>query len=40
MTALENTTIAPIKVRKMPKAEAEKLGREMLTRVGLGGKNR
>ena len=35
MTALENTTIAPIKVRKMKKAEAEKLGREMLTRVGL-----
>jgi len=35
MTALENTTIAPIKVRKMKKAEAEKVGREMLTRVGL-----
>jgi ABC-type polar amino acid transport system ATPase subunit len=35
MTALENTTIAPLKVRKMKKAEAEKLGREMLTRVGL-----
>jgi len=35
MTALENTTIAPMKVRKMNKAEAEKLGREMLTRVGL-----
>jgi len=35
MTALENTTIAPIKVRNMKKAEAEKLGREMLTRVGL-----
>jgi len=36
MTALENVTIAPIKVRKIPKAEAEKLGRETLTRVGLG----
>ena len=35
MTALENTTIAPIKVRKMKKAEAVKVGREMLTRVGL-----
>jgi len=35
MTALENTTIAPMKVRNMKKAEAEKLGRKMLTRVGL-----
>ena len=35
MTALGNTTIAPIKVRKISKTEAEKLGREMLTRVGL-----
>jgi polar amino acid transport system ATP-binding protein len=35
MTALGNTTIAPIKVRGMSKAEAEKLGRKMLTRVGL-----
>jgi len=35
MTALQNTTIAPIKVRKMKKEDAEKLGREMLTRVGL-----
>ncbi|MBP1727425.1 MAG: Phosphonate-transporting ATPase, partial [Deltaproteobacteria bacterium] len=29
---------APIKVRKMPKAEAEKLGRQILERVGLGNK--
>jgi polar amino acid transport system ATP-binding protein len=36
MTALGNVTIAPIKVRKMPKEKAEKLGRETLTRVGLG----
>lgn len=36
MTALGNTTIAPIKVRQLKKEEAEKLGREMLTRVGLG----
>ncbi len=35
MTALQNTTIAPIKVRKMKKEKAEELGREMLTRVGL-----
>ena len=35
MTALENVTIAPLKVKKMKKAEAEKIGREMLTRVGL-----
>jgi len=38
MTALGNVTIAPIKVRKMKKREAEKLGREILTRVGLGNK--
>ncbi len=36
MTALGNTTIAPIKVRKISKTEAEKLGRETLKRVGLG----
>ena len=36
MTALENTTIAPMKVRKMSKKDAEELGRETLTRVGLG----
>jgi len=35
MTALGNVTIAPIKVRKIPKEEAEKLGRKALTRVGL-----
>ncbi|MDM8554488.1 amino acid ABC transporter ATP-binding protein [Desulfococcaceae bacterium HSG7] len=35
MTALENTTIAPMKVRKMKKEDAGKLGRKMLTRVGL-----
>ena len=38
MTALENATIAPIKVRKMQKREAEELGRKILTRVGLGDK--
>jgi len=35
MTALGNVTIAPIRVRKIPKQEAEKLGRETLTRVRL-----
>ncbi|NNK94440.1 MAG: amino acid ABC transporter ATP-binding protein, partial [Desulfobacterales bacterium] len=35
MTALENTTIAPLKVRNMKKKEAESLGREILARVGL-----
>lgn len=36
MTALENVTIAPLKVRKIPKKEATELGRETLARVGLG----
>jgi len=36
MTALGNVTLAPMKVRKMPKEEAEKVGRETLKRVGLG----
>ena len=35
MTALGNVTIAPIKVRKIKKEEAEKLGKETLIRVGL-----
>ena len=35
MTALENATIAPMKVRNISKAEAQKLGRKVLTRVGL-----
>jgi polar amino acid transport system ATP-binding protein len=38
MTAMGNVTIAPMKVRKMKKSEAEKLGREILERVGLGNK--
>ena len=36
MTALENITIAPIKVRKQKREEAERLGREILVIVGLG----
>lgn len=35
MTALGNVTLAPIKVLKLKKAEAEKAGTELLTRVGL-----
>jgi polar amino acid transport system ATP-binding protein len=38
MTALENVTLAPIRVAKVGRAEAEERGREMLTRVGLGDK--
>ena len=35
-TILENVTLGPIKVRGMTKAEAEKRGRELLDRVGVG----
>jgi glutamate transport system ATP-binding protein len=35
-TILENVTLGPIKVRKQPKAEAEKKARELLDRVGVG----
>jgi ABC-type polar amino acid transport system ATPase subunit len=38
MTALGNVTLAPAKVRKLEKKEAEKLGRKVLERVGLGDK--
>jgi glutamate transport system ATP-binding protein len=34
-TILENVTLGPIKVRKKPKPEAEKRGRELLERVGI-----
>ncbi len=34
-TALENVTLAPIKVRKTPKAQAEQRAMELLTRVGV-----
>jgi polar amino acid transport system ATP-binding protein len=37
-TALENVTLAPIHVRKIPRVEAEKAGRETLAKVGLGDK--
>jgi len=35
MTALENVTLAPIKVRKMSRNEADELGRELLEKVGI-----
>lgn len=35
MTALENVTLGPIKVRKMPKKKAQKLGFDLLRKVGL-----
>jgi general L-amino acid transport system ATP-binding protein len=33
LTVLDNVTLAPRKVRKMPKSKAEELGRELLTQV-------
>jgi len=38
MTALENVIEAPIRVRKMPRREAEELGLRLLRRVGLADK--
>lgn len=38
LTALENVTIAPIKVKGISKTEAEKRGKELLTSLGLGDK--
>ncbi|MBE3571524.1 MAG: amino acid ABC transporter ATP-binding protein [Moorella humiferrea] len=38
MTVLENITLAPIKVRRLPVAQAEKQARELLARVGLSDK--
>ena len=35
MTALQNITLAPVVVRKIKKAEAEALGREILGKVGI-----
>ena len=35
-TILENVTLGPIKVRRMPKAEAEAKARQLLDRVGVG----
>jgi polar amino acid transport system ATP-binding protein len=38
MTALENVTLAPIRVKGVSREDARERGREMLTRVGLGDK--
>ncbi len=35
LTIMENITLAPVKLKKMSKAEAEKKGAELLERVGL-----
>ena len=35
MTALQNVTLGPLKVRRMKTAEANKLGKELLEKVGL-----
>jgi glutamine transport system ATP-binding protein len=38
MTALGNVTLGPLKVRKVSRADADKLGRELLEKVGLADK--
>ena len=38
MTVLENIMLAPMKVKKVAKAEAEKTAKELLARVGLSEK--
>jgi polar amino acid transport system ATP-binding protein len=38
MTALENVTIAPLKIKKRPKAEVMAEARALLSKVGLGDK--
>jgi polar amino acid transport system ATP-binding protein len=38
MTAMQNVTLAPMMVKKMPRAEAEQLGRKLLEKVGLADK--
>ena len=38
LTVLENVTLAPIQVKRMNPAEAERLGQTILERVGLGDK--
>ena len=35
MTALENITLAPLKVRRLPPAEAEAIARDLLAKVGI-----
>ncbi|NJB66586.1 glutamine transport system ATP-binding protein [Desulfobaculum xiamenense] len=38
MTALENVTLGPVKVRKMPRLDADSLGMRLLDKVGLASK--
>jgi ABC-type polar amino acid transport system ATPase subunit len=38
LTAIENVTLALIKVKKMPKSEAKRIGMEAMKRVGLSEK--
>ena len=38
MPALQNVILAPVNVRKMSKKDADRLGRDTLSRVGLGDK--
>ena len=35
LTVMDNITLAPIKVRKMPRAEAQQVGNDLLDRVGI-----
>jgi len=35
MTALQNITLAPVKVRKLSREEAERIARDLLTKVGI-----
>src|SRR3989337_164306 len=35
MTALENITLAPVKVRRLSREEAERIARELLAKVGI-----
>ncbi len=35
MTVLENITLAPIKVRRLPRARAEAIARDLLAKVGI-----
>ncbi len=39
MTVMQNVTIAPIKIKKRPRAEAEESARELLARVGMSDKH-
>ncbi|HEX6507652.1 MAG TPA: amino acid ABC transporter ATP-binding protein [Chloroflexota bacterium] len=38
LTALENVILGPVRIKKLPRAQAVKRGKELLDRVGLGDK--